>query len=184
MCFNYNRNVFFFDTNFMQTIQQSSWFQYLDPGQQDLVTTSFHLSEQFKDNNSISDFSFVVFPMAKAYEGFLKRILLDMQLINHKVYYGRRFRIGRALNPDVNPKQRDQWWLYDDVARIFNEELAREIWQTWLECRNHVFHFFPNGDQRLSLIDATSCLNKMQNVMAVTVELLKKHHENKKTIES
>lgn len=168
----------------MQIIQQDSWFQYLDPWQKNLVKTSFHLSEQFNNDNYINDFSFVVFPMAKAYEGFLKKILLDLQLINHKVYYGRRFRIGRALNPDVSPNQRDQWWLFDDLSRIFNQDLAREIWQTWLECRNHVFHFFPNGEKVLSLGEATACLNKMQEVMKQTVELIEKNNENKKTIES
>jgi len=126
--------------------------------------------------------------MAKAYEGFLKKVLLDLNLISHKVYYGRRFRIGRALNPDVNPKQRDQWWLFDDLSRIFNQELAQEIWQTWLQCRNHVFHFFPNGEQVLNIDEATSCLNKMQSVMKITIELLEKHREEKtnrkKTIES
>jgi len=172
----------------MQLDQQSPWLKYLDPGQENLVKTSFYLSQQFVDENYINDFSFIVFPMAKAYEGFLKKVLLDLNLISHKVYYGRRFRIGRALNPDVSPKQRDQWWLFDDLSRIFNQGLAQEIWQTWLQCRNHIFHFFPNGEQVLSLDEAISCLNKMEIVMKTTIELLEKNHEKKtnkeKTIES
>ena len=163
----------------MQTFQEEPCFQYLDSWQQNLVKTSFYLSEQFVNDTNINDFSFVVFPMAKAYEGFLKKVLLDLELINHKVYYGRRFRIGRALNPDVSPKQRDQWWFFDDIARIFNQELAREIWQTWLVCRNHVFHFFPNGEKVLSLSEAIAYLHRMQNVMRETVKLLNKHNESK-----
>jgi hypothetical protein len=163
----------------MQFDQQSSWFKYLGPLQADLVKTSFYLSEQFVENHYINDYSFIVFPMAKAYEGFLKKVLLDLNLITHKVYYGRRFRIGRALNPDVRPNQRDKWWLYDDLSRIFNQELAREIWQTWLECRNHVFHFFPNGEQTLNMDEAKSCLNKMQVVMETTINLLEKRRQDK-----
>jgi len=158
----------------MQYDQQAPWLKYLDPWQKNLVKTSYYLSEQFPEKNYINDFSFVVFPMAKAYEGFLKKVLLDLNLISHKVYYGRRFRIGRALNPDVSPKQRDQWWLYDDLCRIFNQELAQEIWQTWLQCRNHVFHFFPNGEKELTLNEAIACLKKMQEVMETTIQLLEK----------
>jgi hypothetical protein len=168
----------------MQLDQQSSWFKYLDSSKQNLVKTSFYLSDYFAEKKDINDFSFIVFPMAKAYEGFLKKVLLDLQLITHKVYYGRRFRIGRALNPDVRPGQRDKWWLYDDLCRIFNENLARDIWQAWLQCRNHVFHFFPHGEKELNFDEATSCLKKMELVMLTVVELMDKRNKIKKTIES
>lgn len=163
----------------MQFDSQASWLKYLDPGQQELVEISFFLSQEFSDQNNIQDFSFIVFPMAKAYEGFLKKVLLDLNLITQEVYYSRRFRIGRALNPDVSPNQRDQWWLFDDLGRIFNQGLAQEIWQTWLQCRNHVFHYFPNGEQKLNFAEAMSCLNKMQTVMKTTVELIEERHEKK-----
>jgi hypothetical protein len=168
----------------MQLDQQSPWFKYLDVFQQNLVKTSFYLSDYFTKEKDINDFSFIVFPMAKAYEGFLKKILLDLQLITHKVYYGRRFRIGRALNPDVKVSQRDKWWLYDDLCRIFNDELARDIWQAWLQCRNHVFHFFPHGEKELNLEEAIACLRKMQLVMSAAVELITERNESNKTIES
>ncbi len=163
----------------MQFDLESSFLKYLDPSQENLIKTSYYLSQQFVDKKHIEDFSFIVFPMAKAYEGFLKKVLLDLNLISHKVYYGRRFRIGRALNPDVSLKQRDKWWLYDDLTRMLNEELAQEIWQTWLQCRNHVFHFFPDGGKALSFDEATGCLNKMQDVMEATIKLMKKRYEEK-----
>ena len=163
----------------MQFDSQATWLKYLDPGQKELVEISFYLSQEFADKNHLQDFSFIVFPMAKAYEGFLKKVLLDLNLITHKVYYGRRFRIGRALNPDVSPNQRDQWWLFDDLSRIFNHGLAQEIWQTWLQCRNHVFHFFPNGEQKLNLEEAMSCLNQMQTVMKTTIGLIEERREKK-----
>ena len=50
------------------------------------------------------DYAFVVFSLAKAYEGFLKRVFLDMKMIDRRQYFGEYFRIGRALNPSL-PKR-------------------------------------------------------------------------------
>ena len=82
--------------------------------------------------------------MAKAYEGFLKYFLLRTQLINEATFNDRRFRIGRALNPDVSPRHQDQYWLYDDVARFCSDGVARELWDTWLEVAIVCFITFPS----------------------------------------
>ena len=52
-----------------------------------------------KDKSEISDYSFVVFPFAKAYEGFLKRFFLDAGYIKEEEYFSDEIRIGRILNP-------------------------------------------------------------------------------------
>ena len=39
------------------------------------------------------DYAFVVFSLAKAYEGFLKRVFLDMKMIDRRQYFGEYFRI-------------------------------------------------------------------------------------------
>lgn len=161
----------------MSIEQNSAWFQYLSPWQQDLVVTSFHLSEKLANDQEIIDFGFMVFPMAKAYEGFLKKMLRDLDLITEDTYKSRRFRIGRALNPDIRYNQRDAWWLYDDVAHEFGEPIAREVWEAWLKCRNHIFHFFPNGDERTSYQEAVVCLKRMQTVIekvATSINALRK----------
>jgi len=62
---------------------------------------------------------------------------------------------------------------------MLNHDLAQEIWQTWLQCRNHVFHFFPNGEQKLNFAEAVNCLNQMQNVMKTTITLIEERHEKK-----
>jgi hypothetical protein len=120
-----------------------------------LVTDQWQLCElafelmkrEIRSGEQLADYSFVVFPIAKAYEGFLKEYLRTMTLIDDQTYRSRRFRIGRALNPDLFPQHQNEHWLYDDVARRCGPELARELWQTWLECRNHVFHYFPDHQQ-------------------------------------
>ena len=112
-----------------------------------------------------SDYSFVVFPMAKAYEGFLKQYLFQMRLLSQDTYHDRRFRIGRALNPDLRNHQRDEQWLYDDIVRLCSEQVGRLLWDTWLQCRNRVFHYFPATTQRVSLQRAGEYLVLMIDAM-------------------
>ncbi|MGD9129324.1 MAG: hypothetical protein PVJ09_02460, partial [Candidatus Woesebacteria bacterium] len=110
----------------MQNLRLKLWFLVLTPWQQNLVRTSYRLLEREKKHpNNFVDYSFIVFSMAKAYEGFLKKVLFDLKLIDKKAYEGRRFRIGRALNPDMREKYRDKFWLYDDLAKQCGERNAR-----------------------------------------------------------
>jgi hypothetical protein len=133
------------------------WFSQLSSWQQELIEMSIELYDREERMlSSFSDYSFIVFPIAKAYEGFLKQYLFDLGLIDARTYADKRFRIGRALNPDVNPKRQDEYWVFDDIKKICGEELAIAMWKTWLECRNQVFHYFPHNEKRLSLGEAAS----------------------------
>jgi len=142
------------------------WFDQLSPWQKELVQISLELYErEERMNSAFSDYSFILFPAAKAYEGFLKQYLFDFGLINAVTYADKRFRIGRALNPDVNPMKRDEWWLFDDVKKLCGPEIAKAIWQTWLECRNQVFHYFPHNERRLTLSEAASKFSMVLSTM-------------------
>ena len=149
----------------MQADHNSHWYQFLSPWQQDLVDTSVALSQRQDSLADLDDCSFIIFPMAKAYEGFLKKVLLDLGLISEEIYKSKRFRIGRSLNPDIRQNQRDQYWLYDDLRDLSNEEVARQAWDAWLKCRNRVFHFFPNGEQKLNWVEAEARLQMMAEAM-------------------
>lgn len=152
-------------------VDEKTWFQYLEPMSQSLVSTALALSDQSVNySKDIKDFTFVVFPMAKAYEGFLKQYFRDVGLISQETYLGRRFRIGRALNPDVYHYQRDDEWLYDDLERQCSPELARLLWDTWLECRNRLFHYYPQKSKSTSREDAQRCLNMMMLAMEEATE--------------
>ena len=130
-----------------------TWARSLESAQQDLIHTSYYLYQRELQNPSgaLYDYSFIIFPMAKAYEGYLKDFLYHHHLISKEIHASRKFRIGRALNPDVSFRHRDQWWLYDDVAKICGTTLARELWDVWLECRNRVFHYFPQEEKQIRL---------------------------------
>ena len=88
------------------------------------------------------DYSFIVFPAAKAYEGFLKKLFLDLRFINPEDYYGKHFRIGKALNPSLEKRIRIKEGVYDKIVKYCGgEELAGKMWSCWKECRNLLFHW-------------------------------------------
>jgi hypothetical protein len=139
----------------MVQAQQFSWFSRLDQDQQDLIKLSEFLYQRESMSEAVlSDYAFIVFPIAKAYEGFLKQYLFDLELIDQKTFESHRFRIGRALNADIREGQQDEFWLYDNIERLCGNELARELWNTWIQCRNQVVHYFPLDTHSLSLQQA------------------------------
>ncbi len=100
------------------------------------------------------DYSFVVFPAAKAYEGFLKKLFLDLKFITPDDYYGKHFRIGKALNPSL-PKEIRREGIYDKIEKYCGGKgLADKLWETWRESRNLTFHWFPNEKNAISLDEA------------------------------
>lgn len=150
--------------------QHASWFLFLDDKQQHLVKLSLELWEREKQLKSdLFDYSFILFPMSKAYEGFLKKYLYEMGLLSEHMYKSRRFRIGRALNPDVRSEHRDGHWLYDNVEQVCGKTMARNLWNVWLKSRNQVFHYFPDHTNMLSLDDVGEHLTEVMEAMEQAV---------------
>ncbi len=151
----------------MRHILQSEWIKTLNNEQQQLIQASVELYERESavPQQKLIDYSFVVFTMAKAFEGFLKQRFYELHLIDKNSYEGRRFRIGKALNPDLNERSQDEYWLYDDLSQMCGTEIARELWDTWLICRNQVFHYFPKESNIITLETAGSYLLKMGGAM-------------------
>lgn len=145
-----------------RSINHREWYMFLPKDQRQLIDLSVELYQrELRLNSMLQDYSFIVFPMAKAYEGFLKLYLFELGLISEKTFEGRRFRIGRALNPDIRQSQRDEYWLYDDVAQFCGKDLARFMWDTWLECRNQLFHYFPHRFKNIKLTQVEDYLLMM-----------------------
>ncbi|KKT72836.1 MAG: hypothetical protein UW69_C0079G0009 [Microgenomates group bacterium GW2011_GWA2_44_7] len=136
-------------------IKNEAWWQTLDESQRELLQESLLLlvrEERLKTN--WHDYAFVVFPAAKAYEGFLKKLFLDLGFISQQQYEGDRFRIGRALNPSLEAELR---WesIYDRLTdRRGGDELPEYLWQTWKRSRNLLFHWFPWHKNAISLTEA------------------------------
>lgn len=168
----------------MRKMFSEPWFASLRKPQQELIRLSVHLYErEVKSTVTLSDYSFIIFPMAKGYEGFLKQYLFDLELITEATFNGRRFRIGRALNPDVHEDQRDKYWLFDDVEQRCGREVAQSLWQTWLTCRNRVFHYFPDRKLLFSLETAEEYLQLISESMILAHQCqleLDSHQKTKK----
>jgi hypothetical protein len=148
-----------------------SWYQYLSPQERAQVQIGLELyAREERLKSSFSDYSFIVFPFSKAYEGFLKRYFFDLGLISEEIYHSPRFRIGRALNPDLSPSQQDELWLYQRIVEQCDADVAHSLWFGWLECRNKIFHFFPGETKQLTLEQAGQCLELLANTMQKAIE--------------
>lgn len=114
--------------------------------------------------DGISDYSFMVFPFAKAYEGFLKKFLLDMQLIKIEDYYSDDIRIGRILNPRFLKEESNVFSRICDHTPEGNQ-ISYTLWEAWKEGRNQVFHYFPHNFRKLEFDDALSIVKSILRAM-------------------
>ena len=163
-------------SDLIKNYKQTLWFDYLSGDLKVLAETTFILLEQAQNQHpDLLDYSYIIFPLSKAYEGYLKQLLLDLNLINGDTFYDKHFRLGRALNPDIRQNQRDEFWLYDDVAKVCGHELSRRFWNAWLDFRNGVFHFFPKKSSFYSLPQIERMVSDLSQVMADGTTSLKEH---------
>lgn len=143
----------------MDALKEKVWWPYLGGDLQNLLTASFTILDKSESwSEKFDDYSFVVFPAAKAYEGFLKKLFLDLGFITSEDYYGKHWRVGKALNPSL-PKEIRREGIYDKVVEFCGgRDLADTLWDTWRVCRNLTFHWFPNEKNTLTLAEASSRL--------------------------
>lgn len=135
------------------------WWDFLEPTQRELLRQSFYLLDWAKKNKSrLHDYSFLVMPAAKAFEGFLKKLLFTLQLISEEEYNKDRFRLGKALNPELEHKI-PQACLYNEIGRACSPKLAEDLWQAWKKGRNRLLHYFPGEQQVFSLNECENRLN-------------------------
>ncbi|MDO8514896.1 MAG: hypothetical protein Q7S14_00185, partial [bacterium] len=108
--------------------------------------------------DGFNDYSFLVFPFAKAYEGFLKLLFLRRGLIRKREYESDHWRVGKALSPYMHQ-------VYDRLG----PDLAERMWQTWKRGRNSIFHFYPHRVKSLSLTEAQDIIAEILMTMEFCV---------------
>ena len=111
-----------------------------------------------------SDYSYLVFPFAKAYEGFLKKLFLDLDMIKEDEYYGDDIRIGRVLNPQYIKKSKNVFFKIV-TSNGSKQRIAEQLWEMWHEGRNQVFHYFPHNYRKLSYKEALELIEGLANAM-------------------
>lgn len=122
-----------------------------------------------------TDFSYLVFPFAKLYEGFLKKLFLDAGIISERDYHSDHFRIGRALSPNLT-RRLGLKSAYQQISDRYGNELAARLWHTWKEGRNLVFHYFPHNYRSLTRVAAIELVNQLVGTMREAVMILATGH--------
>lgn len=122
----------------------------------------------------INDYSFLVAPMAKAYEGFLKDFFLEIKLIDENTYRNDRFRVGKTLNPSLRYKR---FSIFRQLAEIDEkgEELAEKLWDAWKKGRNETLHYFPNNLKKLNKDEAIERINQMVDAIILADKFIKEN---------
>ncbi len=149
-------------------LKNKPWYDYLEEDLRELIAESFQLIDAvpaWKDG--FHDYSFIVFPAAKAYEGFLKKMFFDLKFIGENEYFGTHFRIGKALNPQLEERFRETEGVYDKLVVLDDgkKDLGDLLWDTWKNCRNLVFHWFPDEKRAITFDDAKDRVGKVINAI-------------------
>ncbi len=152
----------------------SGLWQYLSQSQKDLILEGQFLMDKIikEGKYNFKDYSFLVFPFAKAYEGFLKKIFLDIDFISRLDYISDHFRLGKVLSPNLVEKLGDRS-VYKKIVDFTGSELAEKIWNTWKTGRNQVFHYFPHNLKSLTFTEAEKIINQIIETMEEAVLKLK-----------
>jgi hypothetical protein len=149
----------------------SHLWQYLSASQRALAADGTFLvtdTVHYRDSGP-SDYSYLVFPFAKLYEGFLKKFFLDLGIITEKEYRSDHYRIGKTLSPHLISRLKHRS-AYGQVEKQFGADLATQLWYTWKNGRNLVFHYFPHNYRALTLTEAKSVITLIINTMNRAVE--------------
>jgi hypothetical protein len=115
-----------------------------------------------------TDFSYLVFPFAKLYEGFLKDAFLDLHIITDRDYRSNHFRIGKALSPNLIRRLGGKS-AYGILKHQYGDDVPNELWHAWKEGRNLTFHYFPGNFRMLSREQALNTIDLIVRAMEALV---------------
>lgn len=147
------------------------FWEYLSPDQRDLLLEGEYLMNDVIRHGSFNfrDYSFLIFPFAKAYEGYIKQLAYDVGFISHLDYVSDHLRIGKLLSPSLISHLGDRS-LYKQVWQVSSKEFADRLWQTWKLGRNQIFHYFPHNNNKVTFEDAERLVNMI-------IQTMKEAHE-------
>ncbi len=159
-------------------------WNYFSTTQKDLIQEGTYLLNITEEKSyKFKDFSFLVFPYAKAYEGFLKQLFLDVGFITHLDYISNHFRIGKYLSPNLIQRLGNRS-IYTQIIHHASEDLAREMWEMWKTGRNEVFHYYPHNIKRLTFEEAKMMNEDFLHIMSKAYDALKKDHTKNRDFEA
>jgi len=165
------------------SLEAQPLWPYLSQTQKDLILEGEYLKHDIIKDHAyqFKDYSFLVFPFAKAYEGFLKQFFKDIGFISHLDYISDHLRLGKLLSPHLTIRLGDRS-LYRKIIQCGSSRLAERIWQTWKLGRNEIFHYFPHNLRAVSFIDAEHIAEEIMLTMSAAYEQLKMMKVKRKLI--
>jgi len=145
--------------------------KYLSQHQEELLTDTEIILKRLEIKDNISDYSFLVSSIAKAYEGFLKDFFLKIDIISEVEYESERFRVGKTLNPSLRYKR---FSVFQKLANYHErgEELAEILWDAWKFGRNEIFHYFPSNYKSLNKSEAEERIDLLLRAMIQAGEFI------------
>ena len=153
--------------------QYSQFWQYLSQNQKELILEGQYLmNDSVKDQAyKFKDYSFLIFPFAKAYEGFLKQLFRDIKFISHLDYISDHFRLGKMMSPNLMIRLGDRS-LYKKIKETAGQDLVDAIWNTWKLGRNQIFHYFPHNLKSVTFEEAERIISQIIQTMELAYEKL------------
>lgn len=149
----------------------SQLWKYLSPSKRVLAGDGVFLlaDSQLHRDQEPTDYSYIVFPFAKLYEGFLKQLFYNLGIIGEREYRGEFYRIGKALSPGLAGRLGAKS-AYGQIERRFGGDLATSLWRTWKNGRNLIFHYFPDNYHALTLDQAKELITLIVSTMEDAIE--------------
>lgn len=151
--------------------------QHLSSHQQELLNDTQTIFKRLELRDGISDYSFLVSPVAKLYEGFLKDFFLKIGIISEDEYESDRFRVGKTLNPSLRYKRFSVFQKLSD-SHEKGEELAETLWDAWKFGRNEIFHYFPGNYKNLTKQEAEDRIGLLLKAIIQAGEFLDNNYQN------
>ena len=121
-----------------------------------LMNTIFAAQDVY--SRALNDFSIIVFPSAKAMEGYIKKLLLFLKLITEEDLKSNPYKsIGRILDGDdiknrLLDKKRDK-----SIPKLLSAQ--------WDLCRNQIMHFDTGRPDFIKKEDASTKIENIYEVM-------------------
>lgn len=146
--------------------QYGRFWRYLSQPQKDLILQGQYLMNDVIRHHAyhFKDYSFIIFPFGKVYEGFLKQLFRDIKFISHLDYISDHLRLGKLMSPNLVGRLGDKS-IYKKIVERSNRQLADQIWRVWKIGRNQIFHYFPHNLKSVSFEEAEAIVNKIIQTM-------------------
>jgi len=152
-------------------IKREPIWEYLSTTQQDLIQEGNFLMSIVKPHR-FKDYSFLVFPFAKVYEGYLKQLFLDVDFITHQDYISNHFRIGKYLSPHMAHRLQEHS-VFTQIRNTATIDLAKKMWNIWKQGRNEIIHYYPHNLRSVTYLEAKEMNEDILHIMIEAYEKLK-----------